>query len=960
MFPTKLHRTIFTTGTAIVLVCFLGLIATDDPAWTKLLDNVHWTAAYLTAAILTFLTWRKLKGPAKSVLGWFAIGTAGYSIGQFLWDIQVYSGWNPFPGPSDAFFLMLAPTFALGAAALLRQRVQGSRFVSVVLDAAILIVASLSLTLALYLPKRGNTDLLQLLVMIAYPVCFVAATSLLFLAILYFRPKPHPSWPLVLTALLVDSAIWMAWNSQTLDGTLADGTLYNALFSIASLALGLGCSTWEFEPSLQRSGVRFRDIFLRLLPMIAVVIACIAIIICLTATHLSPVISTSIQYGALAILVLSIIRQTLTVTEIQARETRYELAVRGSMVGLWDWDFETDNVYYSDWMRELLGYSEEEFPNHLDSFNKVLHPDDSDRVWAAVEHHLLEGAPYDVVFRMETKERGLRWFCGRGQAVKNVQGKPYRMSGSITDIHDETLTKQEVQRLSRLQKAILDNAGYAIIATDPQGTITAFNPTAERMLGYSAEEMIGKQNPGVFHDPKEIELRRAEFSTKLGQPIIGDFQVFVAEAEAGYASVHKWTYIRKDGTHFPVLLSVTRLSSSGGLTEGYLGVAADITEQQTTERALRESEAKFSQIFHSVPDMLALQRASDLAFIDVNPSFESITGFTKAEVIGRSSADFGIWDDPAQRNEMVRLLTTNGFLLNFEGQMRMKSGERRTVLLSITPIIIGQEPYLLSVGRDMTEAKDAERQILQLNQELEQRVKERTQELEASNAELESFAYSVSHDLRAPLRGIEGFTSLLEESIEPRISRDQRMYAARVRSATQRMGEIIDSLLDLSRVSRNNMMIEPVNLSNIARDWVLEHGSEEQNRTLEWIIHDTPTINADRRLLETLMDNLFSNAHKYTRTQPDTKIEFGCINDEPRSPLFFIQDNGAGFNMAYADRIFRPFQRLHRIDEFEGTGIGLATVYRIIQRHGGWIKAESEVGNGARFTFCLPTTKNQI
>jgi light-regulated signal transduction histidine kinase (bacteriophytochrome) len=266
----------------------------------------------------------------------------------------------------------------------------------------------------------------------------------------------------------------------------------------------------------------------------------------------------------------------------------------------------------------------------------------------------------------------------------------------------------------------------------------------------------------------------------------------------------------------------------------------------------------------------------------------------------------------------------------------------------------GQPAGILEINRDITERVSAEQQLREVNAELEQRVAARTQELAAANRELEAFAYSVSHDLRAPLRGIEGWSVALLEDCAGGLDERGRVYLDRVRSETLRMGRLIEEMLRLSRVARLDMEFEPVDLSALAQDIAgrLRESCPERNVTF----HIAPAVVAagDRHLLEIALTNLFENAVKFTANRPHPEVEFGQVTRDG-NPAVFVRDNGVGFDMAYAHRLFGPFQRLHKDSEFPGIGVGLATVQRVIHRHGGRIWAESAMGSGATFYFVLGT-----
>jgi len=262
------------------------------------------------------------------------------------------------------------------------------------------------------------------------------------------------------------------------------------------------------------------------------------------------------------------------------------------------------------------------------------------------------------------------------------------------------------------------------------------------------------------------------------------------------------------------------------------------------------------------------------------------------------------------------------------------------------------ESLIEGLVTDITERRNIEERTRQINVELERQVSKRTQELQAANSELESFSYSVSHDLRAPLRSIEGFSSLLEKEYGEKLDERGRDYFRRVRGGATRMGRLIEDLLNLSRISRQEMHRGQVNLSALAQEAADELQAAEPERRVEWVIAPDISTEGDSGLLRIALENLIGNAWKYSSKRESARIEFG-VGQWNGTSAFFVRDNGDGFDMAYADKLFGAFQRLHTPEEFPGTGIGLATVKRIIHRHDGEVGAESRVHEGATFYFTL-------
>jgi light-regulated signal transduction histidine kinase (bacteriophytochrome) len=292
-----------------------------------------------------------------------------------------------------------------------------------------------------------------------------------------------------------------------------------------------------------------------------------------------------------------------------------------------------------------------------------------------------------------------------------------------------------------------------------------------------------------------------------------------------------------------------------------------------------------------------------------------------------------------------------------EWQFRRKDG---SVFAAEVIAITMPDGNLLAMIHDITERKQIEEQIRQLNAELEHRVVERTAELQDANKELEAFSYSVSHDLRAPLRHVLGFVELLHKDAGPSLSEKNLHYLTTISQAAKRMGDLIDDLLAFSRIGRAELRKTEVNLDQLVQETLRDFQTETKERNFAWQIHPLPQVWTDRALLQLVLVNLISNAVKFTGARAEAKIEIGCAPNGNDETVIYIRDNGAGFDPRYADKLFGVFQRLHNRDEFEGTGIGLANVQRIIHRHGGRTWGEGVVDGGATFYFSIPKQNGAI
>ncbi len=378
-----------------------------------------------------------------------------------------------------------------------------------------------------------------------------------------------------------------------------------------------------------------------------------------------------------------------------------------------------------------------------------------------------------------------------------------------------------------------------------------------------------------------------------------------------------------------------------------------------------EKPSKQSEDALPVPDNLAqdlIQRAEIGIYIVQdgkvqysNATFQQLTGYSEKELIGINSIN-QIHPEDKERVRKKAIENLKGICnLPYEYRFIKKNGDIISVLESVIPTTYQGKRAAVGSFMDITDHKQSREKIQQLNKELEQRVRELdelTLQLQAANKELEAFSYSVSHDLRTPLRSMDGFSQALLEDYGDQLDESGKDYLQRIRHAAQHMAQLIDDMLTLSRVTRSDMHIEKVDLSAMVRSITAELQQNQPERQVEFVITDGAVANGDARLLHAVFQNLLDNAWKFTRTRPCARIEFGYTRNNGKS-TYFVRDNGVGFDMAYVDKLFGAFQRLHSPAEFEGTGIGLATIKRIIHRHGGQVWAEAAVDQGATFEFTL-------
>ena len=515
-----------------------------------------------------------------------------------------------------------------------------------------------------------------------------------------------------------------------------------------------------------------------------------------------------------------------------------------------------------------------------------------------------------------------------------------RYVGALGTVRDITplVDSERALRLSeeKFAKAFHANPDFTMISRLSDGLIIEANEGFEKLLGIGAAEAVGQMTVANLH--------------MWADPADRDHMVRLLE-EQGRVRDLPATFVRRGGEHRVVLISAIVIDVAD--EPHIIGTARDITDLKRSQEALSRSEERFAAYFRNNPDYSTVSRLSDGKFVDVNQAFEELTGWRREEVIGRTTLDIALYADPREREWLVRELEKHGVVRDFELHFRMRSGEIRLVQGAVVKADLDGEPHIIGVARDITEQRQAVEAIRNLNVELERRVSARTAELEGALRELESFSYSISHDLRSPLRAIAGYAKIIEEDYGAQLDAEGCRLLNRIVGGAIRMSDLIDDLLDFSRIGRAELRKVPIEMTGLVREVLAEMPEAGSGHNLRLDIGALPSAVADRGLIRQVWFNLLSNAIKYSRGRDPMTIEIGGGLGEGAAH-FFVRDNGAGFDMEYAGKLFHAFQRLHRDDHIEGTGVGLAIVARIVQRHGGRVWAEAEPDQGATFHFTLP------
>jgi PAS domain S-box-containing protein len=377
-----------------------------------------------------------------------------------------------------------------------------------------------------------------------------------------------------------------------------------------------------------------------------------------------------------------------------------------------------------------------------------------------------------------------------------------------------------------------------------------------------------------------------------------------------------------------------------------------VIERQRSEELLRASELRYRRLFETAKDGILILDAQTGMVVDVNPFLITTLGFSREQFLSKAIWELGFFKDIWANEEKFTELKEKEYVRYENLPLETSDGRRIEVEFVSNVYSVNGTKVIQCNVRDVTARRQAEEALRQLNASLEQRVIERTIQLEAANKDLEAFSYSVSHDLRAPLRAISGFSRIVLEDHAATLDPEGSRYLHMVDKSARQMGQLIDDLLTFSRTGRQPLTVQTVNTTDVVNACLADLKDMQENRHVTISVGDLPDCEADASLLKQVWLNLLGNALKYTRKRDPAVITIGSRR-EGGTDGFFVEDNGAGFDMKYADKLFGVFQRLHLTDDYEGTGVGLALVQRIVQRHGGRVWAEAKLNLGATFHFTL-------
>ena len=607
-------------------------------------------------------------------------------------------------------------------------------------------------------------------------------------------------------------------------------------------------------------------------------------------------------------------------------------------IGGWEVDLLKGTVYWTDITREIHETGYDYIPDLESGLNFYQEGEGRDLIRQKVKEAIEEGKPWDVELPIITAKKNERWIRSIGE-TEFADGKCVRIYGSFQDINQRREAQEQLKASETRFRSLIENISDGIVLTDKDSNILYQSPSVTKIIGYRLEERKGK-NLVDFTHPDDIQALNA-FNEQLGKtkntPLPFQFR-----------------FRHKKG-HYIWLEGFVRNLLHDPAVNASVSNYRDITERKEAEKALQKSEKLFRSLFENMHNGFAYFKAvfkkdklADAGYLAANTEYESLVGVT--HLPGKKVADVlpGFLNPDGPYGPVIERVLLTGKPEKFESFMQPL---KKWLSVAIYSPARG---YFVVLTDDITDRKMVEQKIKNINAELEERVIKRTEELKKVNEELEAFSYSVSHDLRAPLRGIIGFTAILEEDYSSKLDDEAKRITSIIKQNTLKMGNLIDDLLMFSRMGRQQTEQSHIDNTEMVSHIIAGLDSKPANNPVNWVIHPLHSANGDIAAMRQVWTNLISNAVKYSGTRQHPRIEIQSYAQENQL-VYMIKDNGVGFDQKYSNKLFRVFQRLHAADEFEGTGVGLAIVEKIISKHGGKVWAEAVINEGATFYFSLPS-----
>ena len=527
--------------------------------------------------------------------------------------------------------------------------------------------------------------------------------------------------------------------------------------------------------------------------------------------------------------------------------------------------------------------------------------------------------------RIYCRDRSIKWLQWN---VVARYGKWFVNARDITEV-------KEVEKIRNYITTVVKQSNDAVYIHDQEGKIISWNEGAEKIYGYTEREAMKMKIWNII--PGYMQPEMSEIVNK----IIRGTKIHDLETRR----------VTKHGKLIDILFSASILTGTGNDHVSIAITERDITQQKIADEQIKESEKRFRNLFEYAPYPMWVYDLSNLKFLEVNHTSTEHYGYLREEFLSMEITDIQAEEEV---NKLMEHINQRSREVQASSGWKHHLRNGQIIDVEITSHLLDFEGHkaVLVISKDITERKKAEAQIRQLNTELQMNL----MQLETTNKELESFSYSISHDLRAPLRALNGYSRMIEEDYASVLDDEAKRLLGNIQYNAQKMGTLIDDLLAFSRLGRKEVQKSKINTAKLVKNVLKEIGIlAEYNAVIK--INSLPPADADYTLLHQVWINLISNAIKYSSKKEKPEVQIGSTETE-NEIIFFVKDNGAGFDMKYADKLFGIFQRLHNPTEFEGTGIGLAIVQRIITKHGGRIWAEAKINIGATFYFTLPKMIN--
>ncbi|MBI3233203.1 MAG: PAS domain S-box protein [Bacteroidetes bacterium] len=627
--------------------------------------------------------------------------------------------------------------------------------------------------------------------------------------------------------------------------------------------------------------------------------------------------------------------------EVIQNEKRFRALIENSNEVIIVSDIDGNRLFVSEGINHMLGYTPEEYMK-LNIFDMVS-AERKDSVKQVLQKIIDNPRqPFTINVNVQHKNGSWHWIEAVLAGFLDVPG----LNGIVVNYRDITERKKDEDAIRSAEanyREIFENATDAIYIHEiDTGKLIEVNQRACELTGYTKEGLLATSPHDFITGHPDYTFEKAI--------------EYLQKAAMGTPQLFEWQGKKKDGSFNWFEVNLKKAIIAG--EERVLAFFREINDRKNTQekiqrlneeleqkviertaqledniRNLQESEEKFLKAFVSSAAGMSITRISDTKYIEVNNAFIQMTGYSKEELIGRTSTELGFVLNIEKREEVLKQLKERGSVGQFELTAQHKSGKIIEVLSSIETIILNGEKYAINIIFDISDRKKAEKQ------------------LEAANKELEAFSYSVSHDLRAPLRAIDGYTKILEEDYEKVFDNEGRRLLSIVQKNAQKMGNLIDDLLAFSRLGKKEIQKTSINMNELVEE-VLEDLNKSIKHNAIVTIHNLHPVHADYALFRQVFTNLISNGIKYSSKTEKPVVEISSEEAEGNI-VYVVKDNGVGFDMNYVNKLFGVFQRLHRSEDFEGTGVGLAIVHRIVNRHGGKVWAEGALNEGAAFYFSV-------